>query len=83
MPIPDSVPHCTDIPHARATLPTNLEIKESKIAGAGLGVFSKVHVRVGGMFGPYQGIVVNKGIDKNKVDTSYMWEVCLPCLVIL
>ena len=75
MPIPDSVPSSSDISYARATLPVNLEIRESKIAGAGLGVFSKEHVRLGGMYGPYQGVVVSKHIDKDKVDTSYMWQV--------
>ncbi|KAH3891304.1 histone-lysine N-methyltransferase PRDM9-like isoform X2 [Dreissena polymorpha] len=48
---------------AEHTLPDCLEIKRSKIAGAGLGVFSKEELESRIMFGPYGGDIIT---DKNK-----------------
>ncbi|XP_052260256.1 uncharacterized protein LOC127864553 isoform X2 [Dreissena polymorpha] len=52
------------------TLPDCLDIKSSKIVGAGLGVFSKVALESRIMFGPYEGdiITVNQ-------KSGYCWQV--------
>ncbi|KAH3809961.1 hypothetical protein DPMN_138343 [Dreissena polymorpha] len=52
------------------SLPDCLEIKMSKIAGAGLGVFSKVGLDSRIMFGPYGGDVAT---DNNK--SGYCWQI--------
>ncbi|XP_052236468.1 zinc finger protein 418-like isoform X2 [Dreissena polymorpha] len=52
------------------TLPDCLEIKTSKIAGAGLGVFSKEGLESSVMFGPYGGDIV---ADNQK--SGYCWQV--------
>jgi len=66
---------------ALATLPNGLEIRESLIPNAGLGVFTTRTFDVGVRFGPYQGKKVRKDIPKDHVDTSYMWEIMKDGLV--
>ena len=58
-----------------STLPDGLEIKESKIPNAGLGVFALHEFKTGTRFGPYQGKKVRPDIPRDDIDTSYMWEV--------
>jgi len=58
-----------------ATLPDGLEIKESLIPNAGLGVFATKKFDVGVRFGPYQGKKVRPDIPRDDIDTSYMWEI--------
>lgn len=58
-----------------SSLPEGLEVKESLIKGAGLGVFAKQKFNIGTRFGPYEGKKVRCDIPKDDVDTSYMWEV--------
>ena len=53
---------------AEHTLPDCLEIKTSKIAGAGLGVFSKEELESRIMFGPYRGDIT----DDHK--SGYCWQ---------
>ncbi|XP_052214571.1 histone-lysine N-methyltransferase PRDM9-like isoform X1 [Dreissena polymorpha] len=52
------------------TLPDDLEIKTSKIVGACLGVFSKVRLESGIMFGPYEGDIIS---DNSK--SGYCWQI--------
>ncbi|KAH3897161.1 hypothetical protein DPMN_021346 [Dreissena polymorpha] len=52
------------------TLPECLEIKSSKIVGAGLGVFSKVGLESRIMFGPYGGDIIT---DNPK--SGYGWQI--------
>ena len=70
------------MPKSRSSLPDGFEIKQSNIFGAGLGVFACQEFEIDTMFGPYQGIKVSRNIDRNKVDTSYMWEVSFPSIII-
>ena len=58
-----------------SSLPDGLEIKESLIDGAGLGVFAKQSFSVGTTFGPYLGKKVRPDFPRDEIDTSYMWEV--------
>ena len=75
-PHPDNETSQADgVPNSRASLPGGLEIKQSNIFGAGLGVFSLKSFEIDAWFGPYQGTKVSKNVDRDKVDTSYMWEV--------
>ena len=75
IPYPDRVAQADGVPNSRASLPGGLEIKESNIPGAGLGVFSLREWDIDSWFGPYQGKKVSRNVDKDKVDTSYMWAV--------
>ncbi|XP_052219236.1 histone-lysine N-methyltransferase PRDM9-like isoform X2 [Dreissena polymorpha] len=52
------------------TLPDDLEIKTSKLFGAGLGVFSKVGLESRIMFGPYRGDAIS---DNHK--SGYCWQI--------
>ncbi|KAH3720256.1 hypothetical protein DPMN_063153 [Dreissena polymorpha] len=52
------------------TLPDDLEIKTSKLFGAGLGVFSKVGLQSRIMFGPYRGDTIS---DNHK--SEYCWQI--------
>uniref|UniRef100_A0A7M5WT21 Uncharacterized protein n=2 Tax=Clytia hemisphaerica TaxID=252671 RepID=A0A7M5WT21_9CNID len=58
-----------------ASLPDGLEVRESNIPGAGLGVFAKREFNSGTRFGPYEGKKVRPDIPKDDMDTSYMWEI--------
>ncbi|KAF5889016.1 histone-lysine N-methyltransferase PRDM9-like, partial [Clarias magur] len=56
---------------ARQTLPPGLEIQDSSIPGAGLGVFNNGEiVPVGAHFGPYQGEVVER---EEAMNSEYSW----------
>lgn len=58
---------------ARQTLPPGLDLQESGISHAGLGVFNKGDtVPVGAHFGPYQGEPVDK---EEAMASSYSWVV--------
>ncbi|XP_060760233.1 histone-lysine N-methyltransferase PRDM9-like isoform X2 [Neoarius graeffei] len=58
---------------ARQTLPPGLELQESDIPDAGLGVFNKGDtVPVGAHFGPYQGDLVDK---EEAMASSYSWVI--------
>ncbi|KAL4003467.1 SET domain family protein [Acanthocheilonema viteae] len=60
-------------PRAEQTLPAFFEIKTSKIPKAGLGVFAKMDIPIGLVFGPYQGILLS---DPKKADQNgYSWEI--------
>ncbi|KAH3897149.1 hypothetical protein DPMN_021334, partial [Dreissena polymorpha] len=52
------------------TLPECLEIKRSKIIGAGLGVFSKVGQESRIMFGPYGGDIIT-----DNPNSGYCWQI--------
>ncbi|XP_052226196.1 histone-lysine N-methyltransferase PRDM9-like isoform X2 [Dreissena polymorpha] len=52
------------------TVPDCLEIKMSKIAGAGLGVFSKMELESRVMFGPYGGDVIAEN-----QKSGYCWQI--------
>ncbi|XP_060780245.1 histone-lysine N-methyltransferase PRDM9-like isoform X2 [Neoarius graeffei] len=70
--------HDTPIPmgvtdRARQTLPLCLEIEQSNISGAGLGVFNKGDtVPIGAHFGPYQGELVDK---EEATNSGYSWVI--------
>ncbi|VDD94794.1 unnamed protein product [Enterobius vermicularis] len=56
-------------------MPAFFEIRASKIPKAGLGVFSKVDVPIGLVFGPYQGLLLT---DSKEADQQgYSWELRL------
>ena len=63
------------ISKARSTLPPVLEILESTIEGAGLGVFATEPIEIGIRFGPYQGKKVHRSAIKDENNSGYMWEV--------
>ena len=54
---------------------SSTEIKTSSIPFSGDGVFTNIPLQTGVLFGPYVGVKVAPGVDKNVTDTSYMWEV--------
>ncbi|KAF5890773.1 histone-lysine N-methyltransferase PRDM9-like, partial [Clarias magur] len=59
---------------ARHTLPPGLEIRESGIPDAGLGVFNKGEtIPLGAHFGPYQGELVDQ---EEAVNSGYSWVIC-------
>uniref|UniRef100_A0A158Q8E0 SET domain-containing protein n=1 Tax=Elaeophora elaphi TaxID=1147741 RepID=A0A158Q8E0_9BILA len=61
-------------PRAEQTLPAFFEIKTSKIPKAGLGVFAKMDIPIGLVFGPYQGRILLS--DPKKADQNgYSWEI--------
>ncbi|KAK2847644.1 hypothetical protein Q7C36_009326 [Tachysurus vachellii] len=70
--------HDTPVPmgvsdRARQTLPHSLEVGQSLITGAGLGVFNKGDtVPVGAHFGPYQGELVDK---EEALNSGYSWVI--------
>lgn len=58
---------------ARQTLPPCLEVRQSGIPGAGLGVFNNGEtVPVGAHFGPYQGDLVDR---EEAMKSGYSWVV--------
>ena len=56
-------------------VPSELTVKPSKIANAGLGVFATQFIPRGVSFGPYEGKRVLKEELTKGEDISYMWEV--------
>ncbi|XP_062851851.1 histone-lysine N-methyltransferase PRDM9-like [Trichomycterus rosablanca] len=58
---------------ARQTLPPGLEVRESGILNAGLGVFNKAEtIPAGAHFGPYQGDLVNR---EEAMKSGYSWVI--------
>ncbi|XP_060782178.1 zinc finger protein ZFP2-like [Neoarius graeffei] len=71
--IPDTPVPLGVADRARQTLPPGLEIRESSIPHAGLGVFNEGEtVPVGAHFGPYQGDLVDGEEAKN---SGYSWVI--------
>lgn len=52
-----------------------MTVKESSIAGAGLGVFAVEMVEVDSMFGPMEGVKMSHEEYNKRNDNSYVWEV--------
>ena len=74
-PIADTETPSEGTSKALASLPEGLEVKQSNIDGAGLGVFATTSIESGAWFGPYGGEKVKANVPMNGLDTSYMWEV--------
>ncbi|XP_057300026.1 zinc finger protein 431-like [Hydractinia symbiolongicarpus] len=74
-PLADKYNPVNDEKKSIATLPDGLEINESFIPGAGLGIITTQKFESGTRFGPYQGKKVRPDIPRDDVDTSYMWEI--------
>ncbi|XP_062856345.1 histone-lysine N-methyltransferase PRDM9-like [Trichomycterus rosablanca] len=71
--IPDTPVPMGVVERARRTLPPGLEVRESGIPDAGLGVFNEGGtVPVGAHFGPYQGEVVDK---EEAMKSCYSWVI--------
>ena len=66
-----------------ASLPEGMEVRDSSIQGAGLGVFATQEFLTGATFGPYGGEKVRADVPKGGLDTSYMWEVSDVCINLL
>ena len=75
LPLADKTDGYSDTNKSQASLPDGLEIRESNIPDAGLGVFAMQPFECGIRFGPYQGKKMRCDIPKVDFDTSYMWEV--------
>ena len=69
------VEHFCGVSAAIASTPDVLEIDQSSIPGAGLGVFSAAFIPERARFGPYKGEKVGWENMTDKTDTSYFWEV--------
>ena len=61
-------------------LPEGFVVKESSIAGAGLGVWTgpDMSVKAGLLFGPYKGVVVYS--EKEAHRSGYSWQVLCLCM---
>ncbi|XP_062850809.1 histone-lysine N-methyltransferase PRDM9-like [Trichomycterus rosablanca] len=71
--IPDT-PAPTGVPdRARLTLPPGLELRQSSVPAAGLGVFNRSDtVPLGAHFGPYQGELVDR---EEAMNSPYSWVI--------
>ncbi|CAO4387770.1 unnamed protein product [Caenorhabditis nigoni] len=63
----------TTLTAAEKTLPRVLSIRSSKLPGAGNGVFSKIFIPSGVVFGPYEGVKLFNA--EECVKEGYTWEV--------
>ncbi|XP_062862115.1 histone-lysine N-methyltransferase PRDM9-like [Trichomycterus rosablanca] len=71
--IPDTPVPIGVADRARQTIPYGLEVRQSGIPEAGLGVFNKGEtVPVGAHFGPYQGELVNR---EEAMNSGYSWVI--------
>ncbi|XP_062857000.1 histone-lysine N-methyltransferase PRDM7-like [Trichomycterus rosablanca] len=71
--IPDTPVPMGVVDRARRTLPPGLEVRESGIPDAGLGVFNEGGtVPVGAHYGPYQGEVVDR---EEAMKSCYSWVI--------
>jgi hypothetical protein len=59
---------------AMETLPPGLEVRESSIPNAGLGVFTTKFFPARSRFGPYQGDIITDGEIAHS--SGYCWQVC-------
>ena len=75
LPLADKTDGENHINKSKASLPDGLEIRESNIPDAGLGVFAILPFKSRIKFGPYQGRKMRCDTPKDDFDTSYMWEV--------
>ena len=75
-PYADSATSSTIDNKALESLPEGMEVRESNIPNAGLGVFATRKFFIGDTFGPYKGDKIKGNVPKSGLDTSYMWEVC-------
>ena len=64
-------------------LPDELEISESGLNGAGLGVFARKHIKTGAMYGPFRGQTVHSNVNRKKTNTDYFWAVSCRFLLFL
>ncbi|XP_062862114.1 histone-lysine N-methyltransferase PRDM9-like [Trichomycterus rosablanca] len=72
--IPDTPVPIGVVNRARLTLPDSLEVRQSGIPNAGLGVFNKGDsVPLGVYFGPYQGEMVDQ---EEAINSGYSWVIC-------
>ena len=62
-----------DAERAIKTLPPGLEVRQSSVPKAGLGVFATKHFASRTRFGPYKGRRVNNSVWAQK--SGYCWEV--------
>ena len=74
-PLADKTDGNSSTTKAYASLPDGLEIRESNIPDAGLGVFATRAFKSGIRFGPFQGKKIHCNAPNDDFDTSYMWEV--------
>ena len=64
---------------SRQTCPNGISIGPSKIRSGGLGAWAEINYKINSVFGPYEGVYVDKD-DLQKLsltfDGGYAWEVC-------
>lgn len=60
---------------ARKTCPDGITVRESGIKDAGLGIWSETHLKQNIMFGPYEGLKVDKSEWKELDMKRYTWKV--------
>ena len=63
-------PKCKD--RAKRSVPPGLVVKESRIEGAGEGVWTERFVAKGVRFGPYGGEIADEDVGR---ESGYAWEV--------
>ena len=74
-PCADSATTSTNTNKALESVPEGMEVRQSNIPSAGLGVFATREFPEGSTFGPYDGDKIKGNVPKSGLDTSYMWEV--------
>ena len=74
-PCADSATTSTNTNKALESVPEGMEVRQSTIPTAGLGVFATRGFAEGSTFGPYDGDKIKGNVPKSGLDTSYMWEV--------